>query len=298
MKQNINNYKTGINFLDLKPPYSNLETAQTVIIPVPFDSTSTWKKGADWGPAALIDASSHLELYDIETDTEVYKQGIYTHEAAIDLTSPAKMAASVYRTFQFYTDKKLFPVIIGGEHSVSIGAIQAASAQYNNLSVLQLDAHTDLRREYEGSKYNHACVMARAQECASVVQVGIRSMDISEKAYADFSRIFLAEKIYQHDEWMEQAIGLLSDNVYITVDLDVFDPAIMPATGTPEPGGLLWHQVLLLLKKVFMNRHIVGCDVVELCPGAAYNADFLAAKLLYKMLSYYFAYKNLISPGK
>ncbi|MBE0534718.1 MAG: agmatinase [Phycisphaerae bacterium] len=265
------------------------EAAEIVIVPVPYDGTSTWIKGADKGPEALIEASWSLELYDIETDSEVCRRGIHTDQPVAENRSPEAMAAAVKARVGGWLDKGKFPVVIGGEHSVSIGAIQAVAERHRNLTFLQLDAHSDLRPEYEGSQYNHACVMARARQLGPIVQVGIRSMDASERPVTDENATFFAEQIQDNTDWIASAIGRLSENVYITIDLDVFDPAIMPSTGTPEPGGLFWYKALTLLKAVVQNRNVVGFDVVELCPNEHNKGpDFLAAKLVYKLLSYRF----------
>ena len=279
--------KQKFNFADLPDEYSNLEKAKIVILPVPYDATSTWQKGADKGPDALIEASTHVELYDIETDSQVYLKGIYTAEPVDVKISSEKIVESVETAVRPYLEKDKFVVLVGGEHSVSTGSVKAHLEKHKNLTVLQLDAHSDLRDEYEGSKYNHACVMARVSEMCPIVQVGIRSMDISEKASLDVSRIFFAEHIQESKDWMDNVLSVLSEKVYITIDLDVFDPSIMPSTGTPEPGGLLWYNVLMLLKKVFVDKEVVGFDIVELCPDKRNKApDFLAAKLIYKLLSY------------
>jgi agmatinase len=282
-----------INFGYLPEEYSNPENAGIVIIPVAYDGTSTWVKGADKGPAAIIEASGNMELYDIETNSEVYKKGIFTEEIITGEVSTAEMIKAVAGVVEYYLEKNKFTVVIGGEHSVSIGPIKAHTKQYENLTVLQLDAHSDLREEYNGSKYNHACVMARVKELCPIAQVGIRSMDYSEKKSIDLSRTFFAKDIYDNTDWIKKVISKLSDNVYITIDLDVFDPSIMPSTGTPEPGGLFWYDVLALLKAVSGKKNIVGFDVVELCPDAKNKApDFLAAKLIYKLLSYKFELGN------
>jgi len=283
----------AINFGYLPEEYSNPEDAGIVIIPVAYDGTSTWVKGADKGPAAIIQASANMELYDIETNSEVYKKGIFTEETISGEVSTAEMIKAVAGVVEYYLEKNKFTVVIGGEHSVSIGSIKAHTGRYANLTVLQLDAHTDLREEYNGSKYNHACVMARAKELCPIVQVGIRSMDYSEKESLDSSKTFFAKDIYNNTDWIKKVISRLSDNVYITIDVDVFDPSIMPSTGTPEPGGLFWYDVLALLKAVSGKKNIVGFDVVELCPGEENKApDFLAAKLIYKLLSYKFELDN------
>ena len=239
------------NFGDIEEKYCQLDTAKVVIVPVAYDGTSTWIKGADKGPAAIIEASANMELYDTETDSEPYKNGIHTADAITGDQPPEKMVRAVKQKIADYISQDKLVVTIGGEHSVSIGAIEAYGEKYENLTVLQLDAHTDLRDEYLGSKHNHACVMARARELCPVVQVGIRSMDVSEKANRDTGRIFFAKDIYNDKSYIDEVIKKLSDKVYITIDLDVFDASIMPSTGTPEPGGLLWYDVLALLKAVY-----------------------------------------------
>jgi agmatinase len=277
------------NFGDLPPEYSSLDKAKIVIVPVPYDATSTWLKGADKGPAAIIEASANMELYDIETGSEVYKVGIHTDQPVVVDSGPQELADAVARRVGEHLAKNKFTVVIGGEHSVSIGAIRAHSRSKDIVTVLQLDAHSDLRDEYHGSKYNHACVMARVKEMFPAVQVGIRSMDASEKQYIDSRNVFFAEDIHKSSRWMDKVVSRLSEQVYITIDLDVFDPSIMPSTGTPEPGGLLWYDVLEFLKKVSEAKNIVGFDVVELCPNNVNKApDFLAAKLIYKLLTYKF----------
>ncbi|UCD48740.1 MAG: agmatinase [Phycisphaerales bacterium] len=277
------------NFGALPPEYSSADDARIVVIPVPYDGTSTWVKGADKGPEAILEASANLEFYDIETDSEVFRQGIFT-DATIDAgPCPERMVTAVEQRVSQHLDREKFTVVIGGEHSVSVGAARAHAAHFPGVTVLQLDAHSDLRDEYEGSRFNHACVMARIKECCPIVQVGIRSMDISEKPSVDRDRIFFAKDIVGRTEWADRAIGRLTEQVYVTIDVDVFDPAALPATGTPEPGGLLWYEVIELLRRVCCERTVVGFDVVELCPVAGnWASDFLAAKLIYQFLSYKF----------
>ena len=281
------------NFGALPLEYINKGNVKIVILPVPFDATSTWCKGANKGPSAIIEASENMELYDIETDSEVYKNGIYTAEPFEGMLFAEDMVKAVNREAEYYIDKGKFVVTIGGEHSISIGAIKAHADAYPGLTILQLDAHADLREKYENSKYNHACVMARAREEAPIVQVGIRSMDASEKENMDESNIFYASDIANKTGWFTDVISRLSDQVYITIDLDVFDPSIMPSTGTPEPGGLLWYETLEFLKAVIDQRDVVGFDVAELCPNKNNKSpDFMAAKLIYKLLSYKFGDGN------
>ncbi len=273
----------------IPPEFANEEFAAAVVLPVPYDETSTWLKGADRGPEAVIAASANMELYDIETESEVYRRGIFTAAPVAEKRSPEAMVAAVHDRVGGFLKRGKFVLTLGGEHSVSIGAIQAHAARFPQMSVLQLDAHADLREEYEGSGFNHACVMARAQERCPVVQVGIRSMEAGERGRLQPQNVFYAHAILRRPDWIEAVIARLTAECYVTIDLDVFDPALMPSTGTPEPGGLSWYDVTGLLRAVCRQRRVVGADVVELCPSEYNKApDFLAAKLIYKLLSYRF----------
>ncbi|HBS86237.1 MAG: agmatinase [Bacteroidetes bacterium GWF2_38_335] len=280
-----------MNFGDIPKEFTDYEKAKIVIVPVPYDGTSTWVKGADKGPQAILEASANMELYDIETDMEVYQEGIFTAKPITEKSSPDDMVNAVFdETLEHLKNHKIV-VTLGGEHSVSIGSILAFNEHVENLSVLQIDAHTDLRNEYEGSTFNHACVMARVKDLGiPFVQVGIRSMDVAEKDNLNVDNVFFAQDIVEADNfWMTQVVNKLTDYVYVTIDLDGFDPSILPSTGTPEPGGLKWYQVLDLLRMVNEKTNVVGFDVVELCPNKnEKSSDFLAAKLVYKMLSYKF----------
>jgi agmatinase len=268
----------------------NYQESAIVILPVPYDRTSTWMKGADKGPEAIMQASVNLEFYDIETDTEVHKHGIFTHEPVREKSSPEALVISVYESVKILLSEKKFPVIVGGNHTVSIGSIKAFTERYEKLSILQLDAHSDLRQEYEGSVLNHACVMARAREIAPVVQVGIRSMSVDELPFADRNNIYPSHILYYDKSLYNKALNSLKENVYVTIDLDVFDPALMPSTGTPEPGGPDYYELLHFLRDVAIAKNIVGFDIVELCPSTANKMpDFVAAKVIYQLLSYIFA---------
>jgi agmatinase len=272
---------------DLPKKYTDFENSKVVIVPVPYDGTSTWLKGADKGPQAMLEASANMEVYDVETDSEVHKVGIHTMSAVTDNNSPEIMVDAVYERVKDLLKKKKFPVVIGGEHSVSIGAIKAVAGHFNDITILQFDAHADLRQEYEGSKNNHACVMARAKEVAPIVQVGIRSMSVEEREDIQPDRVFYAHNIHEHKTWIYELLNKLSRNIYITIDLDVLDPSIMPSTGTPEPGGMLWYELLDILKVVSEQVNIVGFDVVELRPLKENKSpDFLASKLIYTLLTY------------
>lgn len=260
-----------------------------IIVPVPYDATSTYIRGADRGPAAILEASPALEFYDIETGTEAHLHGIHTIAPLESGDDPAEITDAVFRTVSRILGEKRFPVVIGGNHTVSIGAFRAVSEAFPGLTILQLDAHSDLRQEYEGSRLNHACAAARAREYAPIVQVGIRSMSAEELPYIDRGRIFYAHELYHDKSLYDRALDLLTENVYITVDLDVFDPSVMPSTGTPEPGGPDYRELMFFLREVFRKCNVIGFDVVELCPSDANKApDFMAAKVIYQMLSYRF----------
>ncbi len=279
-----------VNYGGIPEEFDNLETSKIVVLPVPYDGTSTWIKGADKGPDAVMEASANMELYDIETDKEVYTIGIHTADPVAENSSPEAMVDAVFLAMKKYLFLDKFVVTVGGEHSVSIGAIKAHSEKYKDLCVLQLDAHSDMRPEYEGSKNNHACAMARASEYCDVIQVGIRSMAAEEKQFIKRKNVFFADEIIKDPNWIDSVVGMLDENVYITIDMDVFDPSVMPSTGTPEPGGLFWNEVLDLMRSVNNYKNIVGFDIVELCPNENNKApDFMASKLIYKILSYKFS---------
>jgi agmatinase len=277
-----------MNFGGYEVVYSYPESA-IVILPVPYDETSTYMKGADKGPDAIMEASVNLEFYDIETNTEAHKHGIFTLEAITEKGSPEKLTDAVQEKVTWILKEGKFPVIVGGNHTVPIGSFRAIAGKYSDLSILQLDAHSDLRQEYEGSPFNHACAMARAREVAHIVQVGIRSMAADELPFADWNNIYPAHKLHYDKSLYSRALSSLKKNVYVTIDLDVFDPSIMPSTGTPEPGGPEYYELMHFLRDVAAERNIVGFDVVELCPNPNNKMpDFVASKVIYQLLSYIF----------
>ena len=277
------------SFGEIDKSWTERASSKIAILPVPYDRTSTWIKGADKGPLAILEASQELELYDIETGTEVYRRGIHTCKPLSVDVPPEEMVRRVEQEVLRLREEGKFVVTLGGEHSVSVGAVLAHAAGNKDFSVLQLDAHSDLRDEYKGSAFNHSCVAARIKEACPLVQVGIRSMPVEDKGKLDADNIFFAHEIYDNADWIGTAVERLSRNVYVTIDLDVLDPSVMPSTGTPQPGGLTWYQVTALLKAVAEYRNVVGFDVVELCPNESNKApDLLAAKLVYKFLSYIF----------
>ena len=281
--------KNNRTYAGIPENYAKLETANVVLIPVPYDGTSTWQKGADKGPNTFLNASENMELYDIETDSEVYKQGIYLAEPITVNATPEALVDAVHQETKSYIKKNKFVTVFGGEHSISIGTIRAFNEMFPSLTVLHIDAHADLRKSYDGSSCNHACAVYEASQNTNLIQVGIRSMDIKEKSIMNLDKTYFAHEMAMDDSWMYLAIDQMTDNVFITFDLDAFDPSIMPSTGTPEPGGLLWYETLDFLKKVFKEKNVVGFDIVELCPNEVdKSSDFLAAKLYYKMLTYKF----------
>ena len=278
------------NFLSLPPEFSELENSEFVILPVPYERTITFKTGTKEGPQAIIHASQEVETFDEELKQEPFKVGIHTlEEMEITARGPEKMVEKVYKIGKELVDMNKRVVLLGGEHTVSIGLVKAESEKYENLSVLQLDAHADLSDSYQESKYSHACTMRRIGEMAPFVGVGIRNLSLEEHQFIQKKKIDLlfAKDLAKDDMWVDQVISKLPENVYLTMDLDFLDPSIMPSVGTPEPGGLLWNQTLDLLKKVADTKNIVGFDCVELCPIPGLVApDFLAAKLIYKIIGY------------
>ena len=279
-------------FAGIEEKYAVYRDASILLQPVPYDGTSTWGKGADRGLEVFLEAAENMEIYDIETDSEVFRRGIHLFEPICREITPEGMFSEVYARTQELLKTGKFLTFLGGEHSVSIGIIKAFYEKHPGISILQLDAHTDLRPSYLGTPYNHACALYDASLHTNVVQVGIRSMDTGEKQFLKRDHCFFAEDMYGHENWMQEALDLLGEKVYITFDLDAFDPSVMPSTGTPEPGGLLWNPVLKFLKMVFKQRDVLGFDIVELAPIEGIRApEFLVAKLYYKMLSYKFELK-------
>ena len=278
-----------MNFADLPQKYSSLKRSRVAVLPIPYDGTSTWMKGADKGPEAILSASTHLELYDIETDSEICYQGICTLPPVVCPDGPEDMVAAVRKKAEPLFQDNKFVVGLGGEHSVTVGLVQAAIEKFNNLTVLQFDAHSDMRDTYAESPFNHACVMARVKEMCKTVQVGVRSMDRSELKNINRDRLVLARDLHKHGiDAASDALDQLSDNVYITIDLDVLDLVVSQDHG----GDLDWYMVNSIIARVAREKRIIGMDVVELLPNPQNRApDFLAAKLIYRVLSMIFAAK-------
>ncbi len=279
-------------FLEVPEQFSEYARSRVVVWPLPYERTTTWGKGTSRGPRAILDASAYVEYYDDELDWEPFHVGIHTlpETDVSDATEQAGLDQLYENAGRYFSDGK-FILALGGEHSLSTPIIRAAKDKYPDLSVLQIDAHADLRDTYEGTPHSHACVMRRVVEICPAVQVGIRSISREERDAVSGlpSEIFYARDIVGNTDWIERAVGALTDCVYLTIDVDGFDPAIMPATGTPEPGGLAWYEVLTLIRHLAQTRKIVGADIVELMPLEGQHAsDFLCAKLAYKIVSYVF----------
>ena len=287
----------GFSYPKLEPhnfaglPDQSYEAAKVVVVPIPYDSTTYYMGGAKQGPGAIIEASRHMELYDLEQERDISKAGIFTLEPPEpSKNSPGETIDRIENIFSKIVADGKFPLMLGGEHSITLGPVRALAKKYKNLSVVHFDAHTDLRNEFEGTKYHHGCVMRRCiEECnVNVTHVGIRSVSEEEVDYlkgsgAKDNAVFFAER----ESSLDDIVKSLRDEVYITIDVDVLDSSLMPSTGTPEPGGLTWKQIIDIIRHIAKNRKVVGADVVELAPIPGMVApDFLAAKLAYKILSY------------
>ena len=270
---------------------SSFKDAKVVIVPVPYGETVSYKKGTENGPSAILNASDNMELFDEESKKETYAIGINTMPSLeVKGLRPEEMVGVVEAKISDVFKHNKMPVILGGEHTLTIGAILAAKKEYKDLSILYFDAHYDLKDSYEGTKYSHACVARRLLESAPIVEAGVRSLSKKEHDFLkgkDNIKIINMFDIMKIPDWAGVVKEHLSKNVYITIDLDVFDPSIMPSVGTPEPGGMGWYEFLEAIKHIIGGKKVVGFDVVELCPAKdMITADFMAAKLIYKILGY------------
>jgi agmatinase len=285
------------NFLGLPDEYTDPGQAAVRILPVPYEATVSYLGGTRNGPQAIIDASRAVELYDIELDDEPFDIGVATlPEVALTGAGPAQAMRQLRRAYAKAAVPGRFVIMLGGEHSISSPPILEHAArlkkQRRKLSVLQLDAHGDLREEWEGTPWSHACVMRRVADEVDLVQVGIRAISVEERALmrkrAKTITTVFAEEMDGNEDWQERAIRALGKDVYVTIDVDYFDPALVPSTGTPEPGGGQWYPALRLLRRVFAERNVVAADVVELAPMPGNAApDFLVARLVYKLIAYH-----------
>jgi N1-aminopropylagmatine ureohydrolase len=281
-------------FGGLEPELSNFDRSKILIWPVPFEKTVSYGRGTSGGPAAIIKASCYLELYDEEIGGETASVGIHTLDAMDGDRSPGDMMRALQQEARGLLATGKFICMLGGEHSISPPVIRVFSERFPKLSVLQIDAHADLRDSYEGTPHSHACAMRRVLEVCPVVQVGIRSLSIEEARVVPHlpTQIFYAKDIVGNTDWISSAVDGLTDDVYLTLDIDGLDPSIVPMTGTPEPGGLTWYEVLGLIRHLAARRRVVGMDLVELCASNSIQqsdaSSFLAAKLIYKAFGYIF----------
>jgi agmatinase len=286
------------NFGGLPPEFSRFASARAVVLPVPYDLTTSYLAGTRHGPQAIIAASTHLELYDEELHSEPYRLGIHTlPPLEPSAASPEETLQRVEEAISWLLQHDKFPVLLGGEHSLTLAPVRALQKKFGNFSVLQLDAHADLRDSFQNTHFNHACVGRRIHELGlTLVQIGIRAISPEEAEFMRSAKnlyVCFDYELHSHPAQIDAALSKLRDPVYVTVDVDVFDPALMPAVGTPEPGGLDWYTVLKILRYVGEKHTVLGFDVVELCPIAGLvGPDFLAAKLVYKMLGYFVNHKK------
>ncbi len=278
----------NMDFAGLQSPFNGREGAKFCVIPVPYDMTTTYGGGTSLGPQAIIEASAHMELYEEDLGKNIAEDGIWTMPPVVSSDSKS-MVCDVEKAVSDAFEGGMFPLVLGGEHMVSYGAVKAALRHYPGLAVVQFDAHADLRDVYNGDPLSHACTMARISELCPTLQLGIRSFSDDEadevKKRMDSKKLFTAEQLLDVNV-AQGAAGSVAGDVYITFDVDFFDPSVMPATGTPEPGGLSWYDALRMLRKISANASIVGCDIMELAPiEGIVHPNFTCAKLAYKLMS-------------
>ncbi|MBU4445909.1 agmatinase [bacterium] len=285
-------------FLGLEAEFTSFEKAAVVLVPFPYEGGVSYGLGTAKAPDAILDASCYLELYDEVLDDQPYRIGITTVNPPKIANNPADMIQTIYETTLFFLNQDKFVILIGGDHSITFGYFKAIKEKYGQVSVIQLDAHADLRNTYEGSPWSHACVMSRIREItAHTLQIGIRSLSAKEAALVKKENISLCtmHQFRQRRFDLEAALNLLPDPVFLTVDADVFDWSVIMSTGTPEPGGLLWDEGVSLLQKIFMQKNVIGFDFVELSyQENDRNSPYAAAKMIYKMIGFkFFINKNI-----
>ena len=274
--------------------YTSFDASRILVLPVSYEGTVSYGTGTGSGAMAIVDASRNMELYEEETDSEVYKLGIHTLPEFKPRNDPAKMMSDLYDYSKELLESDKFVCMLGGEHSVSAPIIKAHAEKYHNMSVLQIDAHADLRDTYDGTPHSHASIMARVVKDLRIpsVQVGIRSISADEArllATGIPTKIYWARDVAGKTKWIDEAIDNLTENVYLTIDIDGLDPSLVPTTGTPEPGGLGWYETLELIRKLAERKRIVGMDLVEYSYVESYDSPaFLCSKLVYKSLAYIF----------
>lgn len=279
------------NFLGLPPRYRDYRSAHFAVLPIPYDSTTSFQTGTREGPAAIIRASQQVELFDEELEAECHKAGVATLDPLMpNMSGPEAMHKDVFNAAKRVVRDGKFLLGLGGEHSISSGLVRAVMTKHKKLSVLQIDAHLDLRDSWEGARHSHACVMRRCVDLgAKIVPVGIRNISLEEHRFLKRRKIepITARQCHTDDDWVDRVLNALGDTVYVTIDIDGFDPSFAPGTGTPEPGGLDWYQVTGLLRLVAAEKTIVGADITEVMPlpGQAVT-EFLAARLGYKLICF------------
>ncbi len=278
------------SFAGLEGEYADYERALFVVVPVPYDATTSYGAGARKGPYAIIESSIQLELYDDELDIDSYMFGIHTLPSLEPMIEPEKMHHSIQACLSRILDKNKIPVILGGDHSISIAPVRAFYERGNDFTVIHFDAHTDLRDSYQGSKFSHACVMRRVADLKiPIVQIGIRSLSREDAQFlreAPLIKTFFARDVYQNNDISAIIKSINTKKIYISFDVDAFDPSIIPATGTPEPGGLNWYQITSIIKGLAEQFDIIGFDVVELAPNNPSPSEFIISKLIYKIIGY------------
>ncbi|MGQ9617808.1 MAG: agmatinase [Candidatus Aminicenantia bacterium] len=281
------------NFLGIRDDICSLENAKVVLLPIPYEATTSFIKGTSFAPFRIIEVSDYLELYEEEMGWEPWKIGISTLEPLEIIHEKGKMMERVESATKWILSLQKFPVFIGGEHTITYPIVKVYKESNIDLSVVQLDAHADLRDVYEGTKLSHACVMRRVAELGiKVCGLGVRSISTEEVEFVrenpDKYKLFEIDEIETSD-WFEEMLDFLKDNVYITIDVDIFDPSEIPSVGTPEPGGLKWKEVISILKNLTKRKKIIGADITELAPQP-YNhySEYAIAKLIYKLISFVF----------
>lgn len=287
----MSNYFYPLNFAGLSEEYSDYKKSFFTVIPVPYDSSTSYTPGARKGPLAIIDSSIQLEWFDDELEIENYKLGIHTFDFLDTKVHPEKTIEILFNVVSKVIADGKFPIVVGGDHSLSYAPIKAFKEKGVDFTVIHFDAHSDLRDEYQGTKHSHACTARRILDLdVPVVQIGIRSLTREDynfiKKNPSKIRTFFARDIYKENNYLLIEKSIKTKNIYITFDVDVFDPSIIPSTGTPEPGGLNWYQVLEIIRMLINNRNVIGFDVVELAPNIQGHSEFIVAKLIYKLIGY------------
>tara|TARA_Y100000310_G_scaffold318956_1_gene373635 strand:+ start:8001 stop:8906 length:906 start_codon:yes stop_codon:yes gene_type:complete len=281
-------------FLDTPPDEDRFDDAKFVVLPAPYETTTSFLTGTRDGPSAIVNASAQLEDYDLELDADISIVGIHTAPALVpNLHAPQAIVEQVDQVVDWVAAGGKIPALLGGEHTVTVGAVKAMSRRHTDLSVLYLDAHGDLRDSYMGTGWGHASVARRLLDVCPVVHAGVRSISAEERSYIDEQAlpVHYWPPITGLDDYVKAVVDALAASVYVSIDLDVLDPSIMAAVGTPEPDGMDWRQLTLLLRRLGQRRRIVGFDVVELCPRAGPpTCAYTAAKLVYKVMGYSLAF--------